>query len=63
MRMFNKVNGYATQENAIKGASKFIDLNTVNWIMTVNDEGRFQVCVKGAQYIHLAHTGKICVTD
>lgn len=63
MRLFNKIKGYATQENAIKGASKFIDLNTVNWIMTVTDEGRFQVAVKGAEHIHLAHTGKICVTD
>ena len=63
MRMFNKVKGYATQENAIKGASRHIDLNTVNWMMTVNDEGRFQVAVKGAEYIYLAHTGSICVTD
>lgn len=63
MRMFNKFKGYATQENAIKGASKHIDLNTVNWLMTVTDEGRFKVCVKGAEYIQLAHTGKICVTD
>lgn len=63
MRMFNRVKGYANQDNAVKAASKVVDLNTVNWLMTVNEEGRFTVAVKGAEHIHLAHTGKVCVTD
>ena len=63
MRIFDKVKGYATQDNAIKAARKVVDLDKTNWMMTVNTEGRFQVALKGREHIHLAHTGKVCVTD
>ena len=63
MRLFNNTTKtYKTQENAIKAASQYLDLDKVNWLVGVNTEGRFFVMVKGAEYIHLCHVG-ICVTD
>lgn len=60
MRNLNEIKGYATQQTAIAAASKVIDLDTVRWVMTVTEAGRFIVTV-GVADIDLVHTGKVAV--
>lgn len=64
MRIFKELStSYATQENAIKAATKKLGEGweaNYRWFMVVTENGRFQVCIQGD--LHLVHAG-FCVVN